>query len=320
MAPSKHWVFAEVSDGKVDPAALEILTKARELGGELEAVVLGPGATEAAEALGRHGATTVYASDDPVYADYVAQPAVEALHALAREHDPELIMFASNYDSRDIAGRLSARTGSTLMGNVVDIISADVARTAIFGGTRFVDVTLDGAPKIVLVRPKSFEPQPSGGQANVVPVEVDIPEDLRRARRVERHEEAASGPKLEDAAVVISGGRGLQDAGNFELLDQLAAALGNTAVGATRAVVDAGWVPYSYQIGQTGTTIKPNVYIAFGISGATQHVVGMKGAKKIVAINRDEDAPIFQVADLGVVGDALKILPQLIEEVKARKG
>lgn len=317
---AKIWVFAEVNNGKVDTAALEILTKARELGGEVEAVALGPGSTDAAKELGQYGATTVYASDDEVYADYVAQPAVHALHELVKEHAPELILFATNYDSRDIAGRLSARTGSTLMSNCFNILGTDKARTTIFGGATVVDVALEGTPKIALVRPKSFEPEASGGEATVVPVEVDIPDDLKKAKRVERHEEQVSGPKLEEAPIVISGGRGLQDASNFELLDQLAGAIGNAAVGATRAVVDAGWVPYAYQIGQTGTTVKPGVYIAFGISGATQHIVGMKGAKKIIAVNKDDDAPIFQIADLGIVGDALKILPQLIEEIKTRKG
>jgi electron transfer flavoprotein alpha subunit len=313
------WVFAEVSTGRVDPAALEILTRARELDGELAAVALGPGATNAAGLLGAHGAATVYASDDDVFATYVAQPAAQALHELITQHGPELVLFATNYDSRDIAGRLAARTGATLMSNAVALPSSSVARAAIFGGTHFVDVELRGAPRIVLVRPKSFEARPSGGEAKVVDVDVTISEELCRARRVERHEEAASGPRLEEAPVVIAGGRGLQESSNFALLDRLATELG-AAVGATRAVVDAGWVPYSYQIGQTGTTIKPNVYLAFGISGATQHVVGMKGAKRIVAVNKDEDAPILKIADLGVVGDALKILPQLIEEVRARKG
>jgi len=313
------WVYAEVDNGKLDPAALELVTKARELG-DVEAVALGPGATEAATQLGEHGAEIVYASDDQVYADYVAQPHVHALAELIGENAPDLIMFAMTYDSRDIAGRLSARLGSTLMSNVMEISSVDRAKTAIFGGATIVEVALEGSPKILVARAKSFVAEPNGGEATVVPVEVEIPEEAKKARRVERHEEAATGPKLEDAPVVLSGGRGLQDPENFKLLDELASLLGNTAVGATRAVVDAGWVPYAYQIGQTGKTVKPSVYIGFGISGATQHIVGMKGAKRIIAINKDEEAPIFQLADLGVVGDALKVIPQLIDEVKSRKG
>ena len=312
------WVYAEVDNGKLDPAALELITKARSLG-DVEAVALGPGSTDAAKELGQYGADIVYASDDEVYADCVAQPHVHALAELIGQNAPDMILFAMNYDSRDIAGRLSARLGSTLMSNVMDIESVDKAKTAIFGGATIVDVDLEGQPKLVIVRPKSFAPEPSGGEATVVPVEVEIPEEAKQAKRIERHEEEASGPKLEDATIVISGGRGLQEPGNFELLDQLAKELGG-AVGATRAVVDAGWVPYAYQIGQTGKTVKPSVYIAVGISGATQHIVGMKGAKKIIAINKDEEAPIFSISDLGVVGDALKIVPKLIEEVKARKG
>ena len=317
---AKTWVFAEVHDGKVDSVALEILTKARELGGEVETVALGPGSTDAAKELGEYGATNVYASDDDVYGDYIAQPAAHTLNELIKEHSPDLVLFAMNYDSRDIAGRLSALTGATLMSNVMEFASHERAKTAIFGGTTIVEVDLEGSPKLALVRPKSFEAEASGGTANVVPVNVEVPEELKKAKRVERHEEETSGPKLEEAAIVISGGRGLQDPSNFELLDQLAAALGGAAVGATRAVVDAGWVPYAYQVDQTGVTVKPGVYLAFGISGATQHIVGMKGAKTIIAVNKDEDAPIFQIADLGIVGDALQVLPKLIEEVKARKG
>lgn len=317
---AKIWVFAETTpEGAVDPAALEILSKARDVG-DAAAVVLGPGATKAAEKLGEYGAATVYASDDEVYSEFVAQPATHALHSLIEEHKPDLVLFAMLYDSRDVAGRLSAKTGSTLMSNATDLIDENTARTAIFGGATLVDVKLEGSPKLVIFRPKSFEASPSGGSANVVEVNVDIPDELKKAKRVERHVEESTGPRLDQAPVVISGGRGLQEPGNFELLDQLAAAIGNAAVGGTRAVVDAGWVPYSYQIGQTGITVKPSVYLAFGISGATQHIVGMKGAKKIIAINKDEEAPIFALADLGIVGDALKILPQLIDEVKSRKG
>jgi electron transfer flavoprotein alpha subunit len=317
------WVYADVSaDGAPDATALEILTKARSLGADaVEAVVLGPGSTQAAATLGEYGASTVYASDDAVFADYAGDPAAHVLEALVSEHHPSLILFATSYASRDVAGRLSAATGSTLMSNATNLGGIDSAQTQIFGGTRIVDVALEGPePRLVLVRPKSFAAEPSGGSANVVQVSADVPDDAKRVKVLAKHEEAASGPQLADAKVVISGGRGLGEAGNFALLDDLASAIGNAAVGASRAVVDAGWVPYSYQVGQTGKTVKPEVYIAVGISGAIQHLVGMKESKRIVAINKDPDAPIFAYADLGIVGDALKILPKLTEEIRARKG
>ncbi|HEU4865139.1 MAG TPA: electron transfer flavoprotein subunit alpha/FixB family protein, partial [Actinomycetota bacterium] len=269
------WVYAEVRPEGPSPTALELLTKARSIGDEVAAVALGPGATAAAPALGDHGAATVYASDDQVYADTLGQPAAHALHGLVREHAPDLILFSTSYDARDVAGRLQAKLGCTLMSNASDVASAEAAQTQIFGGSRVVDVALEGpSPRLVLVRPKSFAAEPGGGTAEVVTVEASIPDELTAARRVERHEETAAGPRLEDAKVVIAGGRGLQDPSNFKLLDDLAAAIGgHAAVGASRAVVDAGWVPYSYQVGQTGKTVKPEVYIAVGISGATQHVV-----------------------------------------------
>ncbi|HEU4865585.1 MAG TPA: electron transfer flavoprotein subunit alpha/FixB family protein [Actinomycetota bacterium] len=315
------WVFAEITPDGPSPTTLELLTKARSVGGDVAAVALGPGATGSAAALGEHGADTVYASDDDVYADTLGQPAAHTLHELVTQHSPDLILFSTNYDARDVAGRLQAKLGSTLMSNATDVLGTDAAQTQIFGGSRVVDVTLEGStPRLVLVRPKSFPAEPSGGTAEVVPVDVSIPDELTTARRVERHDETASGPRLEDAKVVIAGGRGLQEASNFKLLDDLAAAIGDAAVGASRAVVDAGWVPYSYQVGQTGKTVKPEVYIAVGISGATQHVVGMKGAKRVIAINKDADAPIFRMADLGIVGDALSVVPTLIEEIRARRG
>jgi electron transfer flavoprotein alpha subunit len=313
------WVYAEVTPDGPNATTLELLTKARRLG-DVAAVALGPGATASASTLGEHGAATVYASDEVVYADALGQPAAHALHRLIEQHHPDLLLFSTGYDARDVAGRLQAKLGSTLMSNATDVTSIDQAQTQIFGGSRVVDVALGGpTPRLVLVRPKSFPAEPSGGTAEVVPVDVEIPDELTRARRTERHEEAASGPRLEEAKVVIAGGRGLQEASNFALLDELAGAIGDAAVGASRAVVDAGWVPYAYQVGQTGKTVKPEVYIAVGISGATQHIVGMKGAKRIVAINKDADAPIFRMADLGVVGDALTVVPQMIQEIRSRK-
>lgn len=315
------WVYAEVGPEGPAGSALELLTRARTLADEVAAVALGPGATAAAGALGVHGASTVYASDEEVYGEVVGRAAAHALGELAARHAPAMIWFPTSHEGRDVAGRLQAITGSTLMSNATDVPSLDRAVTQIYGDTQVVEVALEGPdPKLMLVRPKSFVAEPAGGTATVVPVDVQVPEELRSPRRVERHEEAASGPKLEEARVVISGGRGLQDPSNFALLHRLAEAIGGAAVGATRAVVDAGWVPYNQQVGQTGKTVKPEVYLAVGISGATQHVVGMKGSRRIVAINKDPQAPIFGLADLGVVGDALALVPQLIEEIERRRG
>ncbi len=316
----KVWVWVDVTPDGPATSALELLTKARELGDEVAAVALGPGAKASADALGEHGAQTVFASDDEVFDTHLAQPAVHALAGLLDEHTPDLILFPASYDARDVAGRLQARTGSTLMANATDVLGPDRARTEILGGTKVVDVELQGpAPRLVIVRPQSFVADPSGGTAEVVDMKVDVPGELTTAERVERHEEAASGPRLEDAKVVIAGGRGLGGPDAFEQLDELAAAIGNAAVGASRAAVDAGWVPYSYQIGQTGKTVKPEVYVCAGISGALQHMVGMKGAKRIVAITKDPDAPILKIADLGVVGDLFQVVPALTEEIAKRR-
>jgi electron transfer flavoprotein alpha subunit len=314
------WVYAEVTPEGVGQGALELLTKARSLGDDVAAVALAPGATSAAEALGAHGATTVYASDDQTFADQPGRPAAHTLRALIEQHHPSLLLFDGTYDARDVAGRLQALTGSTLMANATDLSGSTHARTEIFGGTKYVDVELRGPePRLVLVRPRSFAAEPTGGTATVVPVDTVVP-DGPTATVLERHAEAASGPKLQDAVVVIAGGRGLGGPEPFSMLDDLAAAIGNAAVGASRAAVDAGWVPYAYQIGQTGKTVKPEIYIAVGISGALQHIVGMKGAKRIVAINKDAEAPILKMADLGVVGDLFQIVPALTQEVRKRSG
>ena len=318
------WVFAEVFEGKPTAASLELLTKARSLGDTVEAVVLSPEADQVTATLGEYGATTVYAGSDAAYAELLlGGPGADVLAALAQEHHPDVILFASSYAGRDVCGRLAARLDVPVVANVLDVSANGevTVETSIFGASQNVTTKFEGGgPALVLVRPKSFAAEPAGGGApQVVPVGAQVDEKHRAARVVERKADVASGPKLEDAPVVISGGRGLGDPKNFELLEQLASLVGG-AVGASRAVVDAGWVPYAMQVGQTGKTVKPTVYIACGISGAMQHTVGMKGSKNIVAINKDADAPIFKLADLGVVGDALKVVPQVIEEVKARKG
>jgi electron transfer flavoprotein alpha subunit len=324
MAIAKTWVFAELVDGKPVPAVLELLTKARSLGGTVEAVAFGPDAEAAAAVLGDYGATTLHAGTDAAYGELLpGGPVGDAIATLVGEHHPDLILIASTYAGRDIAGRLAAKLDVPVIANGLDVAGGDAVsvQSSIFGGTQNVTTAFDGGkPALALIRPKSFVAESGGGGAAAVsPVTATIEDRHRGAKVKERRAEKSSGPKLEEAPIVVSGGRGLGDPKNFELLEQLASLIGG-AVGASRAVVDAGWVPYSMQVGQTGKTVKPTVYIACGISGAMQHTVGMKGAKTIVAINRDADAPIFKLADLGVVGDALKILPQVIEEIKSRKG
>ena len=324
MAVGTTWIFAELGDGKPVPAVLELLSKARSLGGTVEAVAFGASAESAAATVGEYGATTLHAAADPEYDRLVlGGPAADTIAALATERNPDLILIASTYLGRDVAGRLAAKLDVPVIANGLDVsANGSVSiRSSIFGATQNVTTVFEGKkPAIALIRPKSFVAESGGGgAATVSPVAVPIAEQHKRARVLEHRTEAATGPKLEEAPIVISGGRGLGDAKNFEILEQLASLIG-AAVGASRAVVDAGWVPYAMQVGQTGKTVKPSVYIAAGISGAMQHTVGMKGAKSIIAINRDADAPIFKLADLGVVGDALKILPQVIEEIKTRKG
>ena len=324
MALGTIWVFAEIADGKPAPVALELLTKARSLASTVEAVAFAPDAANAAAELGAHGATTLYAGTDPLWGELLlGGPAADALAALIAEHKPDLVLFGMTYNSRDVAGRLAAKLGVPVIANGLDVSDADgvTVHSAVFGATLNVTTRFEASgPAIAIVRPKSFVAEPSGGAAaTVVPVTGAIDAKHLTSKVTDRVADVAAGPKLEEAPVVISGGRGLGDPKNFELLDQLASVLGNAAVGASRAVVDAGWVPYAMQVGQTGKTVKPAVYLAFGISGAMQHTVGMKGAKAIVAVNRDENAPIFKLADLGVVGDALKVLPALVEELQRRR-
>jgi electron transfer flavoprotein alpha subunit len=330
------WVYAELgARGDVDGSALELLTKARALAVDVTAVALGPGAFAAAGILGEHGATRVLAGDDAVFEDYPAEPAAHVLAELVREHAPQLVLFGPSYGSRDVAGRLQALLGSTLVANVDDVVALDHVRLTValslwpgrpgnlrggIGGAKVVDVRLAGpTPRLVSARARAFDAEPSGGRAEVVAVDVAVPESRKRARRLERIEEGGAGARLEEARVVIGGGRGLQEPANFALLEALAAAIGNAAVGATRPVVDAGWAPFSMQLGQTGKTVKPAVYIAVGVSGAPQHVVGISGAGYVIAINKDPNAPIFQLADLGIVGDALTVLPAVIEGLKAAR-
>jgi len=321
---ARVWVFAETVDGTPKPVVLELLTKARSLG-ETTAVALGPGASKSAETLGKYGAKKVYIHEDSAFRDVLATPAVELLARLVLKDQPDLVIFGMTYDGRDVASRLSARLGTALIANATDITTNDggwAIVSPMFGGSLLVTtVPKAKGPTLVLIRPKAVTAEPAGSAAAPQVETLTDPVDTSKpvARVLRRETEKTTGPKLEDAAIIVSGGRGLGAPENFKMLDELADELG-AAVGASRAVVDAGWKPYSFQIGQTGKTVKPTVYIALGISGAMQHTVGMKGARTIIAINKDPDAPIFKLADLGVVGDVHKIVPQLIQEVRARKG
>ena len=321
MSLDTVWVFAEAQDGKVKTITLEILAKARELADTVVCVYGGDG-DDVAEQLGDHGADTVLATGD-LGSVLVGVPIATALAAkIADGEGPDLIMLGSTYDGRDVAGRLSAKVGAPVITNIVDLeVDGDdvIGTEPVFGGNTNVRTkfTNDG-PRIVVIRPKSFAAESVGGSSADVE-ELEVPDLGPTGTAVvnARHIEESSGPKLEEAAVVVSGGRGLGESGKYVMIEQLAKLL-KAAPGASRAIVDAGWVPYSYQVGQTGKVVKPMVYIACGISGATQHMVGMKGSKYIVAINKDKEAPIFSIADLGIVGDVHKVLPKLIEALEAR--
>jgi electron transfer flavoprotein alpha subunit len=319
MALNRIWVFAEASDGKVSPLTLELLTKARSLGGTVEAVYAGADADAVAGPLGAHGATKVLSTGD-LGGSLPGVPVASAIaKAVADGNGPDLVLFGTSYDGRDVAARLSVAVDKPVLTNNVDLeVSGDdvIVTEPIFGGTKLVKTKFSaGAPYIALIRPKSFAAEESGGGA--APVEALEVTDAGQAKIVNRHVEEATGPKLDEAAVVVSGGRGLGEKDKYQMIEDLAKLL-KAAPGASRAIVDAGWVPYSYQVGQTGKVVKPTVYIAAGISGATQHLVGMKGSKNIIAINKDPEAPIFSVADLGIVGDVHKVLPKLIEALQSR--
>jgi electron transfer flavoprotein alpha subunit len=321
MSLSKVWVFAESDGDRPSTSTLELLTKARELGDTVEAVYVGAHGAALAGPLGEHGATTVHVADP---GDGLVGPkAAAVLAALVESGPPDLILFAQSYDGRDALALLSVTLDRPVLTNGSDLtLDGDtvVVREAIFGGNTLVDTAFSGPkPYLAAIRPKSFAAEPSGGAAAVV---VDAPAaDAGRAgeaKVLEHHVEELDGPKLEDASIVVSGGRGIGSAEAYgPLVEELAKVL-KGASGASRAIVDAGWVPYSKQVGQTGKVVKPKVYVALGISGATQHLIGMKGSDTIIAVNKDGEAPIFGVADLGVVGDVHKVVPKLIEALKAR--
>ena len=316
----KVWVYAQAADGAVTTGTLELLSKARSLG-DVEAFV-GGDAAGLEGTLGEYGATKVYATGD--LAGHLPGAAVaSAMKAVIDGGDrPDLIMFPQTYEGRDVMARLSVKLDRTVLTNNTDVAvdgSTVKVTTPVFGGNTLVTTTFTGeGPYLAAFRPKSFVAESAGGGAATVAAAPVGELGATGGAKVEAvHVEEHSGPKLDEAAVVVSGGRGLGEAGNYGTIETLAKLL-KGAPGASRAIVDAGWVPYSYQVGQTGKVVKPDIYIAVGISGATQHMVGMKGSKTIIAINKDKEAPIFGIADLGIVGDAQKIVPKLIEALQGR--
>jgi len=316
-------VFLEHHGGELQKGALGVLSKAASLGDDRVAgAVVGSGVKDAAGGAGAYGAQTVYVFDDPRLEAPLPQPRVDALASLVQEEGFDTVLFAASVLSADTAAGLAARLDAGLNWDLVDLAREDgrlVGKRPALSDSVYVDVGWTSEPRIALIRSGSFDPAQTGGTADVQERQADIQDFSLAATMVEQAHEESEGPSIEDADIVVAGGRGLGSPDAFSLVEDLAKALGG-AVGATRAVVDAGWYPYSTQVGQTGRTVSPKLYVACGISGAIQHKVGMQGSGVIVAINKDPNAPIFEFSDLGVVGDLHEILPKLTELIRARKG
>jgi electron transfer flavoprotein alpha subunit len=319
---AKTLVFLEHHDGELQKGSLGVLAKAAQLGGEVAGVVIGSGVRALAEGAGKFGAASVYVADDAKLESPLPQPRVDVLAKLVRDEGFDNVLFAQSVLAADIAGALAARLDAGLNWDLVDV-SADgdglVGKRPALADSVYVDVGWTSTPRLALFRSGTFDAAETGGSAEVRDAAVELEDFSTRAELVSHDQEESEGPSIEDAEVIVAGGRGLGEPEKFGLVEDLAKALGG-AVGATRAVVDAGWYPYSTQVGQTGKTVSPKLYIAVGISGAIQHKVGMQGSNVIVAINKDPHAPIFEFSDLGVVGDLHEIVPKLTELVRARKG
>jgi electron transfer flavoprotein alpha subunit len=314
-------VFLEHYHGELEKGGLGVLGKAASLG-DATGVVLGPGAREAAAGAGKFGAAKVYVADSEALESPLPQARVDALAALVEQTGADAVLFGASVLAADVAAALAARLDAGLNWDLTDLEVADgelVGKRAALGDTVLVDVGWTGGPRIALVRAGTFDPVESGGDAEVEEFSPEFSDFSTLATLVEQTQEESSGPSIEDADIIVAGGRGLGSPEGFSLLEELASALGG-AVAATRAVVDAGWYPYATQVGQTGKTVSPKLYVACGISGAIQHKVGMQGSGTIVAINKDPNAPIFDFCDFGVVGDLHQIVPKLTELARAQRG
>ena len=314
-------VFLEHHDGELQKDSLGVLGKAVQLGGDVAALIAGSGVEALAAQAGKFGAKNVYVADDPALDAPLPQPRVDVLAELVRSEGFDTVLFAATVLTADVAAGLAARLAAGLNWDLVDLTEEDgklVGKRPALDDTVYVDVGWKGEPRLALFRTGTFDPVEAPTEPEVERVEVKLEDFSTRATMVEQAHEESEGPSIEDADVIVAGGRGLGGPENFALVEELAKALGG-AVAATRAVVDAGWYPYSTQVGQTGKTVAPRLYIAVGISGAIQHKVGMQGSNVIVAINKDPNAPIFEYADLGVVGDLHEIVPKLTELVLQRR-
>ncbi len=314
-------VFLEHHEGELQKGALGVLSKAASLG-DAAGVVLGPGASAVAARAGAFGASKAYVCEDEALAAPLPQPRVDALASLVEQTGADTVLFAASVLAADVAAGLAARLDAGLNWDLADLALADgelVGKRPALGDTVLVDVGWKGTPRLGIVRSGALDPVESGGAAEVESFDVSFSDFSTLATLVEQTQEASSGPSIEDADVIVAGGRGIGSPDAFKLLEELADALGG-AVAATRAVVDAGWYPYATQVGQTGKTVSPKLYIACGISGAIQHKVGMQGSGTIVAINKDPNAPIFDFSDIGVVGDVHQVVPKLTELVRAHRG
>lgn len=314
-------VLVEQSGGTVKKVTTELLTAAASLG-EPVAVWVGPDFGDAAaEVLGAHGATTVMVADGPGAGESLVAPAVQALAQLVAERSPVAVLVASTADGKESAGRLAVRCESGIITDAVGIAPDGTCTQSVFGGSTVVQSKVTKGTPIITLRPNSVEAIATGGPAPArVDLALSIGETAAQSKITGRRTAAAGGrPDLAEASIVVSGGRGVGGPEGFAVIEALADSMG-AAVGASRAATDAGWYPHQYQVGQTGKTVSPQLYVAAGISGAIQHRAGMQTSKTIVVINKDSEAPIFELADYGVVGDLFSVVPQLTEEVSKRKG
>ncbi|RZS39037.1 electron transfer flavoprotein alpha subunit apoprotein [Herbihabitans rhizosphaerae] len=314
-------VLVDHVDGEVKKVTFELLTAARRIGEPAAVVVGAPGtAAKVRESLAGYGATKVYVAESDDAVGYLVTPKVDALAAIVAQASPAAVLVSSTVDGKEVSGRLAARLGTGLLVDAVDIDAEGTVTQSIFGGGVIVKSKATKGIPVVSVRPGSVEPEQAEGAATEQAVELPATDPAKSAKITAR-EPLVGGdrPALTEASVVVSGGRGVGSAESFDVVEKLADSLG-AAVGASRAAVDSGYYPHQFQVGQTGVTVSPQLYIALGISGAIQHRAGMQTSKTIVAVNKDAEAPIFEIADFGVVGDLFQVAPQLTEEVAKRKG